>query len=175
MLWCFFYLKGLTVWLCFMVYFGFMCIKHAMIWLQLKDLRWSSPWVCLIWKNLPFIPAEFIFGTICLDLWYCEFSILKIAIFVMSDVYLLCLFLQVWNFRLLRQVLCLLWCYFGQTVNYFIVWYVFMCWAWLFKSLKFGNGSTMSDEKPVVLEVKYLHNKKMIETWCEKYFNKEEL
>ena len=95
MLWCFFYLKGLTVWLCFMVYFGFMCIKHAMIWLQLKGLRWSSPWVCLIWKNLPFIPAEFIFGTICLDLWYCEFSILKIAIFVMSDVYLLCLFLQV--------------------------------------------------------------------------------
>ena len=94
MLWCFFYLKGLTVWLCFMVYFGFMCIKHAMIWLQLKDLRWSSPWVCLIWKNLPFIPAEFIFGTICLYLWYCEFSILKIAIFVMLDVYLLCIFLQ---------------------------------------------------------------------------------
>ena len=46
-------------------------------------------------KNLPFIPAEFIFGTICLYLWYCEFSILKIAIFVISNVYLLCLFLQV--------------------------------------------------------------------------------
>ena len=30
-------------------------------------------------------------------------------------------------------------------------------------------------EKPVVLEVIYLHNKKMIETSCEKYFNKEEL
>ena len=109
MLWCFFYLKGLTVWLCFMVYFGFMCIKHAMIWLQLKDLRWSSPWVCLIWKNLPFIPAEFIFGTICLDLWYCEFSILKIAIFVMSDVYLLCLFLQVKFQTFKAGTLMLLW------------------------------------------------------------------
>ena len=31
----------------------------------------------------------------------------------------------------------------------------------------------MFDEKPVVLEIKYLHNKKMIETSCKKYYNKE--
>ena len=42
MFWCFFHLKGLTGWLCFIVYFAFMCIKHAMTWLQPKDLRWSS-------------------------------------------------------------------------------------------------------------------------------------
>ena len=30
----------------------------------------------------------------------------------------------------------------------------------LFKSFKFGNGSRMSDEKLVILEFKYLQNKK---------------
>ena len=32
--------------------------------------------------------------------------------------------------------------------------------TWLFKSFKFGNGSRMSDENLVILEFKYLQNKK---------------
>ena len=32
--------------------------------------------------------------------------------------------------------------------------------SWLFKSFKFGNGSRMSDENLVILEFKYLQNKK---------------
>ena len=32
--------------------------------------------------------------------------------------------------------------------------------AWLFKSIEFGNGSRISDEKRVILEFKYLQNKK---------------
>ena len=32
--------------------------------------------------------------------------------------------------------------------------------AWLFRSFKLGNGSTMSDEKLVILEFRYLQNKK---------------
>ena len=32
--------------------------------------------------------------------------------------------------------------------------------TWLFKSFEFGNGSRMSDKKLVIIEVKYLQNKK---------------
>ena len=32
--------------------------------------------------------------------------------------------------------------------------------TWLFKSIKFGSGSRISDEKRVILEFKYLQNKK---------------
>ena len=31
---------------------------------------------------------------------------------------------------------------------------------WLFKSFECGNGSRISDEKPAILEFKYLQNKK---------------
>ena len=54
MFWCFFYLKGLTGWLCFIVYFAFMCMKHAMTWLQPKDLRWSSRWCVSHLEKLSF-------------------------------------------------------------------------------------------------------------------------
>ena len=32
--------------------------------------------------------------------------------------------------------------------------------TWLFKSIKFGSGSRISNEKRVILEFKYLQNKK---------------
>ena len=32
--------------------------------------------------------------------------------------------------------------------------------SWLFKSFEFGNGSRMSDKNLVILEFKYLQNKK---------------
>ena len=38
----------------------------------------------------------------------------------------------------------------------------------LFKSFEFGNGSRMSDKNHVILEFKYLKNKKMVETSCRK-------
>ena len=38
----------------------------------------------------------------------------------------------------------------------------------LFKSFKFRNGGRMSDENHVILEFKYLKNKKMVETSCRK-------
>ena len=41
--------------------------------------------------------------------------------------------------------------------------------TWLFKSFEFGNGGRMSDQKLVILEFKYLQNKKMVVTSCKKY------
>ena len=45
----------------------------------------------------------------------------------------------------------------------------------LFKSFEFGNRSRMSDVKLVIIEFKYLQNKKMVEASCKKHQNKEEL
>ena len=70
-----FCLTCLTIWLCFIVYFAFMCVKHPMIWFQLKDLTWPSPW-CVSQLERSF-PTEFICGTICfihMAMWYFEFS-----------------------------------------------------------------------------------------------------
>ena len=50
--------------------------------------------------------------------------------------------------------------------------------TWLFKSFEFGNGGRMSDQKLVILEFKYLQNKKMVVTSCKsckRYGNKKEL
>ena len=44
-----------------------------------------------------------------------------------------------------------------------------------FQIIKFGNGSIISDENLVILEFKYLPNKKMIETRYKKCQNKEDL
>ena len=44
-----------------------------------------------------------------------------------------------------------------------------------FQIIEFGNGSIISDESLVILEFKYLPNKKMIETRCKKCQNKEDL
>ena len=38
----------------------------------------------------------------------------------------------------------------------------------LFKPFEFGNGSRMPDKNLVILEFKYLQNKKMVETSCKK-------
>ena len=45
----------------------------------------------------------------------------------------------------------------------------------LFRSFEFGNGSRISDEKRLILQFKYLQNKKWQKQVIKKYQNKEEI